>query len=72
MPKKNKLGRGSSTPGKLKGSNCQKSQLKNLHAKDSRLYPTNPFLYTKAAQPINKEKGNLINGSPWVNELLNQ
>jgi hypothetical protein len=64
--------KGSSTPGRQKGSNCQKSQLKNLHSKDSRLYRTNPFLYAKAAQAVNKEKGNMINGSPWVNELLNQ
>lgn len=62
--------KGSSTPGRSKGSNCQKSQLKNLHAKDSRLYRTNPFLYAKTAQAVNKEKGNLINGSPWVNEIL--
>lgn len=69
---RNKLGRGSSTPGRTKSSNCQKNPLKNLHAKDSRLYRTNPFLYAKAAQAVNKEKGNLINGSQWVNEILNK
>lgn len=71
MAKKEKS-KGSSTAGKVKGSNCQKSQLKNMHAKDTRLYKTNPFLYAKTAQAVNKEKGNLLNGSAWVNEILKQ
>lgn len=70
MPRSKKGNKGSSTPGKTKGSNCQKKELKTMHARDTRLYRTNPFLYAKAAQAVNKEKGNLINGSPWVNEIL--
>lgn len=71
MPRSKKGKGGSSTPGKSKGSNCQKKELKTMHAKDTRLYRTNPFLYAKASAEVNKEKGNLVNGSPWINEILN-
>lgn len=48
----------SSTPGRMKGSNCQRSQLKTLYAKDSRLYRNNPLLYEKTCIEIGKMKGN--------------
>ena len=57
MPKSRKE-RPSSTAGKTKGSNCQKSELKNLHAKDTKLYRTNPKLWKKACDAVDKEKGN--------------
>ena len=57
MPKSRKI-RPSSTPGKSKGQNCQRSQLKNLYALDTRLYRTNPKLYEKACLEISQMKGN--------------
>jgi len=47
MPKSRKE-RPSSTPGRSKGENCQKSQLKNLYAKSTRLHRTNPKLWLQA------------------------
>lgn len=69
MPKSKKE-RPSSTPGRTKGSNCQKSQLKNQYAKDSRFYKNDPVNYAKVCHLVNQEKGNLSNGSPWIKEIL--
>ncbi len=61
MPRANKkAGRGSSTPGKSKGQNCQRSEKKNLHAKDSRLYRTNPALYAACCLEVDSMKGNRL------------
>lgn len=57
MPKSRKE-RSSSTPGRTKGSNCQKSDLKNLHANDTKLYKTNPKLWFKCCDAVDSEKGN--------------
>jgi hypothetical protein len=72
MPKSDKS-RPSSTSGKLKGANCHKSPLKNLHALDTRAYRTNPMLYAAAALEvynINKSKGT-VGKSPWIDQILN-
>lgn len=72
MPKSRKT-RPSSTAGRLKNANCQKSVLKNLHAKDARAYRTMPMTYAAAAREIysvNAAKGG-IGKSPWIDELLN-
>lgn len=42
----------SSTAGKLKGANCQKSPLKTQFAKDSRMYRTDPKAYAKAEELV--------------------
>lgn len=57
MPKSRKL-RPSSTPGKSKGQNCQRSVLKNLYCKDTRLHRTNPKLFLAACEEVSKMKGN--------------
>ena len=57
MPKSRKL-RPSSTPGRTKNSNCQRSQLKNLYCKDHRLYRTNPDLWAKCCAEVDLQKGN--------------
>jgi hypothetical protein len=56
--KKQKQLRGSSTPGKSKGQNCQRSQLKNLFAYDTKLHKTNPKLHLRACEEVSKQKGN--------------
>lgn len=59
MPKAKKgHGRGSSTPGKAKGENCHRSPLKNLYAKDTRLYKKNPVLFLRACEVVSGMKGN--------------
>lgn len=73
MPKSRKQ-RPSSTAGKVKSDNCHRSQLKNLHSKDPRLYRTNPALYAAAARVIytvNAKKGS-THKSPWIEEIENQ
>ena len=70
MARKSKKTGGSSTPGKSKGSNCQKSIIKTQAAKDNRFYKTDPVNYAKACHLINQEKGNMSNGSPWIKEIL--
>ena len=73
MPKSRKQ-RPSSTAGRTKSENCQKSQLKNLHSKDTRLYRTNPKLYAAAARVvyvINAKKGT-VGKSPWIEDIENQ
>lgn len=60
MPKSRKL-RPSSTPGRLKGANCQKSEKKNLFVHDTKLHKTNPKLWLSVlqeVQDIQKAKGN--------------
>lgn len=69
MPKSRK-DRPSSTAGKSKGSNCQKSILKTQHSKDSKMYKTDPINYAKVCHLVNQEKGNLANGSPWIAEVI--
>ena len=59
MPKSKKL-RPSSTAGRSKGSNCQRSQMKNLYCKDHRLYRKNPDLFAKCCAEIDQQKGNRI------------
>jgi len=59
MAKKNKNTKASSTPGKSKGSNCQKSQLKTMYCKDTKLHKKNPTLWLRACEEVSKEKGNL-------------
>jgi len=67
MPRASKT-RGSSTPGRQKNSNCQKSQLKNQYCKDARWYKKDPVNYAKAAEHINSYKGNLQ--SAWTKEII--
>lgn len=57
MPKSRKE-RPSSTPGRSKGTNCQRSQLKNLYAKDPRAHRTRPTEFLRACQIISQMKGN--------------
>ncbi len=42
----------SSTPGKSKGANCQKSELKTQFAKDSRMYRTDPKKFAQAEEIV--------------------
>lgn len=60
MPKaKKRVGKSSSsTAGKAKGSSCQRSQIKNLHANDTRMYRKNPDLWEKICKVIDNQKGN--------------
>lgn len=44
----------SSTPGKAKGANCQKSPLKVQYAKNTRLHRTNPAEWERACQEVQK------------------
>lgn len=67
MPKSRKE-RPSSTPGKTKGGNCQKSENKTRYTRDTRWYRTDPKNYAKVCELINSEKGNLK--SAWTTELL--
>lgn len=59
MPKSRKL-RPSSTPGRTKGPNCQRSQIKNLYAKDSKFYKKDPENYAAACAVIDSMKGNRL------------
>lgn len=65
MPKSDKS-RPSSTPGRTKGSNCHRSQLKNQHALDTRFYRKDIANYVKACELINAQKGNQKSG--WIEE----
>lgn len=66
MPKSRKT-RPSSTPGKSKNQNCQKSQLKNQYCTDSKWYKKDVVNYAKACQHINSYKGN--SQSAWIKEV---
>ncbi len=57
MPQSKKE-RPSSTPGRSKGANCHRSQIKNLWAKDNKFYKKNPKEFLKAALIISEMKGN--------------
>lgn len=57
MPKSKKI-RPSSTAGRSKGSNCQRSQMKNLYAFDTKLYRKNPDLFAKCCKIVDDFKGN--------------
>jgi len=58
----------SSTPGKVKQSNCHKSVLKNQYVHDTKWYRKNPIEYAKACEHINEFKGN--SKSAWTKEVL--
>ena len=66
MPKSRKE-RPSSTPGRQKNENCQKSQLKNQYSKDTRWHKKDILNYIKACEHINSQKGNSKSG--WIEEL---
>lgn len=57
MPKSRKQ-RPSSTNGRTKGENCQRSQIKNLYAKDPRFYKKDPENYATACALVDSMKGN--------------
>lgn len=57
MPKSRKL-RPSSTPGRTKGDNCQRSQIKNQYSKDTKFYKKDPANYAAACAIIDEMKGN--------------
>ena len=60
MPKSKKNnGRGSSTAGKAKGANCQKSVLKTWYSKDTKAYRKNPTDWLSACIEVSNMKGNL-------------
>jgi hypothetical protein len=67
MPKSRKL-RPSSTPGRSKNENCQKSQTKNKYAKDTRWYKKDVINYAKACEHINNQKGNQKSG--WIDRAM--
>jgi hypothetical protein len=69
MPRAKK-DRGSSTPGKSKGFNCQRSQMKTQYAKDAKWYKKDVDNYMNACLIINAQKGNLKSG--WIEEAKNQ
>lgn len=59
MPRANKkAGKGSSTPGRSKGSNCHRSPLKNLYSKDTRVYKRDPKQFLAACEEVSNMKGN--------------
>lgn len=61
MPKaKKRSSRSSSTPGKSKGSNCHRTQMKTRMSLDSRWYKTDPVGYAKACKILDGMKGNSI------------
>jgi hypothetical protein len=70
MPQSRKL-RPSSTAGRTKGANCHRSQLKNLYAKDSRMYKKDPDLYIKACELANSQKGAGGHKSQWIEDTKN-
>ena len=47
-----KKSKGSSTPGILKGDNCQKSPIKIQFCKDNRMYRTDPKKFAVAEEVI--------------------
>lgn len=57
MPKSRRE-RPSSTSGRLKGQNCHKTELKNLHSKHTKLHRQNPKMWNKCCDAVDKEKGN--------------
>lgn len=57
MPKSRKL-RPSSTPGRQKNSNCQKSIAKNFVVLDTKGYKKNPNLWLQGCLEISSMKGN--------------
>jgi hypothetical protein len=65
MPKSRKE-RPSSTPGRQKNDNCQKSQTKNKYCNDTRWYKKDVENYRKACLLINSMKGN--QKSAWAEE----
>lgn len=69
MPKSRKQ-RPSSTPGKSKGFNCQRSELKTKYAKDSKWFKKDVANYMVACEIINAQKGNLKSG--WIEEAKKQ
>lgn len=66
MPKSRKE-RPSSTPGKSKDKNCQKSQMKNMYCNDTKWCKKDPNGYAKACKEIDSYKGN--QKSTWYNEI---
>ena len=52
MGKLSQKKKSSSTPGKEKGDNCQKSALKVQFCKDSRMYRTDPKRYAEAEKIV--------------------
>lgn len=69
MPKSRKT-RPSSTPGKTKDKNCQKSEAKNKYCLDTRFYKNDPMNYMKVCEQINGMKGNQKSG--WIEEAKKQ
>lgn len=69
MPKSRKT-RPSSTPGKVKGENCHRSQTKNQYSKDPRWYRKDIANYMVACELVNSQKGNLKSG--WIEEAKKQ
>jgi len=65
MPK-SKKDRPSSTAGRTKGGNCQKSIIKTQYCRDSKFFKTDPLNYLKACKIINNEKGNQKSG--WIED----
>lgn len=60
MSRRSRNNRSSSTPGKQKGQNCQKSELKNLFCNDTKLHRTNPKLWMACVleiQKVQRDKG---------------
>lgn len=59
MPKRSKRAtdkgsgpKGSSTAGKMKGANCQKSIIKTQYCKDTRFYKKDPINYAKTCAVV--------------------
>lgn len=57
MPKSRKT-RPSSTAGKMKGSNCQKSVAKNFVVNDTKGFKKEPNLWLQGCMEISTQKGN--------------
>ncbi len=53
MAKKERT-KSSSTPGRSKGANCHKSQIKTQYCKDSRMYKKDPDNYAKICAIVDK------------------
>lgn len=59
MPKGKKKQGGSSTPGKSKGQNCQRSIAKNFATKDTKAAKKDYNLYMQGMREISSMKGNI-------------
>ena len=60
MPKAKKKGKeSSSTPGRQKGPNCQKSVLKTWYCKDTKAHKKNRTDWLNACKEVSNMKGNL-------------